>query len=73
LPPEGGLSLDQFCDVVVGRLVAHDARKELLLAFRLLDADRTGAISRHNLAQAARRLGQPLSDAQLDVGAADHP
>ena len=46
--------------------MSNDPEKELKDAFNVFDSDHSGSIDRNELAQLMKKLGQALTDAQID-------
>ena len=63
----GKLSLDNFMQLMGGKMSEKDTKEEILKAFKLFDDDDSGKITFTNLKRVAAELGENLTDEELQV------
>ena len=63
----GKLSLDNFLQLMGGKMSEKDTKEEILKAFKLFDDDDSGKITFTNLKRVAAELGENLTDEELQV------
>ena len=61
------IDFNEFMILMKSRMGATDPEKELKDAFNVFDTDGSGAIDRVELKKLMKKLGQALSDAELDA------
>ena len=61
------IDFDEFLLLMKGRVGARDPEQELRDAFAVFDTDNSGAIDRKELKRLMKKLGQALSEAELDA------
>jgi calmodulin len=61
------IDFNEFMILMKSRMGATDPEKELKDAFNVFDTDGSGAIDRKELKKLMKKLGQALSDAELDA------
>ena len=59
------IDFEEFCKLMASKM-SNDPEKELKDAFNVFDSDHSGSIDRNELAQLMKKLGQALTDAQID-------
>jgi Ca2+-binding EF-hand superfamily protein len=61
------IDFDEFVILMRSRIGSRDPEKELRDAFAVFDTDGSGAIDRKELKRLMKKLGQALSEAELDA------
>eukprot|EP00540_Astrosyne_radiata_P012102 CAMPEP_0116841188 /NCGR_PEP_ID=MMETSP0418-20121206/10785_1 /TAXON_ID=1158023 /ORGANISM="Astrosyne radiata, Strain 13vi08-1A" /LENGTH=221 /DNA_ID=CAMNT_0004471585 /DNA_START=69 /DNA_END=732 /DNA_ORIENTATION=+ len=61
------IDFEEFLILMKSRIGERDPEKELRDAFNVFDSDGSGAIDRKELKRLMKKLGQALSDAELDA------
>jgi len=61
------IDFDEFLLLMKSRIGTRDAEQELRDAFAVFDTDNSGAIDRKELKRLMKKLGQALSEAELDA------
>jgi calmodulin len=61
------IDFPEFLILMKSRIGGKDPEKELRDAFRVFDTDNSGSIDRKELKRLMKKLGQALSDAELDA------
>jgi calmodulin len=61
------IDFPEFLILMKSRIGEKDPEKELRDAFRVFDTDNSGSIDRKELKRLMKKLGQALSDAELDA------
>ncbi|KER26178.1 hypothetical protein T265_06530 [Opisthorchis viverrini] len=61
----GGLSFEDFNEIVTDMILDRDPTTEIIRAFKLFDDDDSGRITYRNLKKVAKELGENLTDQEL--------
>jgi Ca2+-binding EF-hand superfamily protein len=61
------IDFEEFLVLMKSRIGERDPERELRDAFAVFDADGSGSIDRNELKRLMKKLGQALSDAELDA------
>merc|ERR1712018_933128 len=61
----GTIDFNDFLTMMTQKMSEKDTKEEILKAFRLFDDDETGKISFKNLKRVAKKLGENLTDEEL--------
>uniref|UniRef100_A0A7S2VFZ2 EF-hand domain-containing protein n=1 Tax=Entomoneis paludosa TaxID=265537 RepID=A0A7S2VFZ2_9STRA len=64
---DGEIDFDEFLILMKSRIGSQDADEELKEAFRVFDTDDSGEIDKKELKRLMKKLGQKLSEAELDA------
>ena len=64
---DGEISFDEFVILMKSRIGPVDPDQELRDAFAVFDTDNSGAIDRKELKRLMKKLGQKLSEQELDA------
>lgn len=62
----GEVEFEEFVDVMMRKVKTHEAEEELREAFKIFDVDGNGFISARDLRQAMTKLGERLSNEEVD-------
>jgi len=61
------IDFDEFLILMKSRIGTRDPEQELRDAFKVFDTDNSGAIDRKELKRLMKKLGQALTEAELDA------
>ncbi|KAL3674584.1 hypothetical protein V7S43_000531 [Phytophthora oleae] len=61
----GTINLDEFIEMMTGKMNSRDSREEIMKIFQLFDDDNTGKISFRNLKRVCTELGETLTDEEM--------
>lgn len=61
------IDFDEFLILMKSRIGTRDPEQELLDAFKVFDTDNSGAIDRKELKRLMKKLGQALTEAEIDA------
>ncbi|KAM8763580.1 centrin-4-like [Rhynchonycteris naso] len=61
----GTINFEDFFGIMSVKMTEKDEKEELLKAFKLFDADDTGSITLNNIKRVAKKLGENLTDDEL--------
>jgi len=64
---DGEIDFDEFLILMKSRIGSVDAEEELKEAFRVFDTDDSGEIDKKELKRLMKKLGQKLTDSELDA------
>ena len=64
---ECGIDFEEFLLLMKSRIGHRDPEQELRDAFAVFDSDGSGAIDRKELKRLMKKLGQALSEAEIDA------
>ena len=62
----GEVEFEEFVDVMLRKVKTHEAEEELREAFKIFDVDGNGFISARDLRQSMTKLGERLSNEEVD-------
>ncbi|GAB9467040.1 hypothetical protein Gpo141_00004400 [Globisporangium polare] len=61
----GTINVDEFIEMMTGKMNSRDPREEIIKIFKLFDDDNTGKISFRNLKRVCAELGETLTDDEM--------
>lgn len=61
------IDFNEFCVLMKSRIGKRDQDEELREAFAVFDSDNSGAIDRKELKRLMKKLGQALTEAEIDA------
>jgi len=61
----GEVSLDEFTQMMTGKMGERDSKEEIMKVFQLFDEDNTGFITFRNLKKICSELGENLTDEEI--------
>lgn len=64
---DGEISFEEFLSLMKSRVGTRDPEQELRDAFNFFDTDGSGAIDRKELKRLMKKLGQALTEAEIDA------